>query len=196
MGVGVAAALATLRPVTTAGCVATVIGAALGSVICDVDIRPSDKAKDAFRWRMVALVLVCGLLAYDYLHAGIVCTYVVDHLGLEVVYGVVGLVATTVFAALSPHRTFSHSLVALALWCGSLKLLCEPLVPSFAIGVATHLLLDLTNKKGLRLFWPLGMEFSLGLWKSDGRINDLFGLVGMAASVVLFVLFAAGRTSL
>jgi len=196
MGVGVAAALALLRPTTPVACAAVVMGASLGSVVCDVDVRPNERAKDAFRWRMVALVLACALLAYDYLHAGPVCAYLKGHVAREVASGIVGMIATTVLAALTSHRTFSHSLVALALWGESMKLLCEPLAVPFVVGIASHVLLDLTNKKGIRLFWPLRNDFSLGLWKADGLANDLFALVGMVASVVLLAFFATGRHGL
>ena len=193
MGVGVAAALALLQPTTTAGCVAVLMGASLGSVICDVDVQPGEKARDAHRWRMIALVGACALLAYDFLHSGQVCSYLMGHLGTEMATGVVGMVAVTAFASFMPHRTFAHSLLALVLWCASLRLLCEPLVAPFAAGVGSHLLLDLTNKKGIRLFWPLKTEFSLGLWRADGRMNDLLALVGMVASIALMVLLATGR---
>ena len=196
MGVGVATALALLRPTTPAGCVATVMVASLGSVICDVDVRPSEKAKDAFRWRMVALVLTCCLLAYDHYLGGPVCAYIIQHLGREVVSGLAGMVATTVAAALAPHRTFSHSLVALALWSGSMRLLCDPLAAPFCVGIATHLALDLTNRKGVRLFWPLKTDVALGIWKADGLANSLLSLLGLVASVALLAIFAAGRHGL
>ena len=59
------------------------------------------------------------------------------------------------------------------------------------MGVASHLVLDLTNKQGVQLFWPLKVEVSLGLWKSDGYVDNLLAIVGLVAAVVLFVVGVA-----
>ena len=187
VGVGVAAALSALHPVGVASCAVCVMGAAVGSQICDIDVRASERQRDAFRWHMTVLVLCCILLAYDYGRGGMVCSYVVEHLGTSTVAGIVGFLATCVYGALSPHRGFAHSLAALALWSGSLSLICPALVAPFAVGVASHLLLDLVNKKGLTIFWPLSTKVSLGLFKADGLVNDLLAMAGVAVSAVLLV---------
>lgn len=187
VGVGVTAALVLLHPTTAMGVVATTAGAAVGSLICDIDIRSSDRARDAFRGRMAVLVLVSALLAYDYTHGGGVCAYLVAHLGLPMLSGVTGFVATCVVGALMPHRTFAHSLLALALWSVSLQPVCPALVAPFAIGTASHILLDLTNHTGIQLFWPLRVRASLGLWRSSGHVNDLLALVGTVAAALLFM---------
>ena len=193
MGVGVALALAILRPATPLDCAATVMGASLGSVLCDVDVRSGERAREAFRWRMIALVLACALLAHDYLLGGPVCAYIMQHVGMEVVSGLAGMVATTVFGAFTAHRTFTHSLVALALWGGCARLACEPLAAPLCVGIASHIALDLTNHKKIRLFWPLKADYSLGIWKADGLMNDLLALLGVGASIALLALTAAGR---
>ena len=191
IGVGTAAALAVVRPTGMAGCVACVLGAALGSLICDIDVRPSDRQRTAFRLSMAILVIALMLLAYDVGSGGVVLSAAVAHLGPELVLGAAGFVATSVFGALTPHRTFAHSLVALGLWTTSLELLWPALALPFAVGVASHRVLDLTNKQGVQLFWPLKVEVSLGLWKSDGYVDNLLAIVGLVAAVVLFVVGVA-----
>lgn len=52
-----------------------------------------------------------------------------------------------ILPSLLKHRTITHTLwVAAALWA-----VCEPI----AVGVLTHLLLDVLNPDGVSLFWPI-----------------------------------------
>ncbi len=192
IGVGVAVALAVVRPADAVGCVVCVLGAAAGSLICDIDVRPNERRHDLFVAGMALVAATCVLFAYDLGRGAQLTSSVVAHFGPEAVTGALVFVGTCVLGALMPHRTFAHSLVALALWSASLRVLAPALSIPFAVGVASHLLLDLTTKRGIQLFWPLKTEVSLGLWKSDGFMNNVLAILGLCTVVVLFAMGVMG----
>lgn len=63
--------------------------------------------------------------------------------------------------------------------------ICMPLLPYFAIGYASHLVLDVTNRQDIRLFWPLRARVSLRLCHAKGMANTVIMIVGFAAAVLL-----------
>jgi inner membrane protein len=83
------------------------------------------------------------------------------------------------------HRSFTHSLAAMAAFCAATYLICQPLLPYFAIGYASHLVLDITNHQSIRLFWPARIEASLGLCRAKGTVNSIMLVVGLVACVLL-----------
>jgi len=62
------------------------------------------------------------------------------------------------------HRTLTHSLLGLVLFCAPVWLLLGG-YPAFALalaaGYASHLLADALNTRGVPLLWPLGRPFRL-----------------------------------
>jgi inner membrane protein len=59
--------------------------------------------------------------------------------------------------------------------------------PYFAIAFLTHLILDLTNKKKMKLFWPSKQGLSLGLFTAQGWINQILFGVGSLTAVGMFI---------
>ena len=72
-----------------------------------------------------------------------------------------------------PHRSFLHSFLGLFI----LSFLCYfafgNIVIPFSIGLITHIILDLFNIKGLRLFYPLKNKYSLKLCVYNGKVNNI-----------------------
>ena len=59
-------------------------------------------------------------------------------------------------------------------------------VPYFGIAFLSHLGIDLLNRKGERLFFPLKKRFSFGICSSRGLVNQwMFGI----SSVILVGIF-------
>ena len=185
---GVAASLAVLHPATLGGCFAAVIGGAVGGGIPDIDQPPSNVVRDALHGRVIVSTLVAAMLVADYLtHAGI-CDYVAANAGPRMVLAAAALVALCAVGYASKHRTFTHSLLFGALSSQALWYVCPALAMPFAIGFASHLVLDLLNYQKLQLLWPLEQgRCSLGLCHAKGLVNTLLTLVGAVAAIVLFV---------
>nr|AHF25144.1 membrane-bound metal-dependent hydrolase [uncultured bacterium Contig1772] len=164
---------------------AAVVGGSVGGIIADCDIAPSRAHKDALVGRLIVVaVAAVALLADRYANAGL-CDYLVEHLGATLVIGIVLFAALTFAGSHTEHRTFTHSLLAMACFSAAVYLVCEPLVPYFAVGYASHLVLDITNKQGVRLIWPLEAKASLGLCTAKGIANTVVMALGYVAVAVL-----------
>ena len=141
--------------------------------------------------RGVALVvaLAAVLLVVDWwLDAG-ACAWVVSHMGLRTALGGALVLGTCIVGALSSHRGFAHSLLALCLLAAGLWLACAPLVLPFAAGFASHVALDVLNYKPVRLFFPFKRGIALGLYRSDGVADRVLFAAGCAVAVLLGVGF-------
>ena len=166
-------------------CAAAIIGGSLGGIIADCDITPSRAHKDALAGRLIVMgIAAVALLADWYADAGL-CDYLVAHLGVPLIAGVALFAGLTFVGGHTDHRSFTHSLVAMACFCAAVYLACAPLLPFFALGYATHLALDVTNKQGIQLLWPLRKEMSLGLCHAKGAANNAVMVMGFAAAVLL-----------
>ena len=187
---GLAAALAVVQPTTPGACVAALVGGALGSLVPDIDVRRSARRREVMRTSLVALVAVALVLAYDYRTQAGLCMQVVEGVGWRLVAGVLTFCGLVAFGATTRHRTFTHSLVALCAWSAALRQICEPLVLPFAVAMASHLILDVLNKKGVRLLWPLRCDVCLGLCRSNGVADAVVGALGAAVAVWQLVAFA------
>ena len=85
---------------------------------------------------------------------------------------------TCAFASISSHRGFSHSLAALALEAFSLWLVFPAAAVPFVIAFASHLLLDMTNKRPVRILYPLKKGISFGWFYADRLANKVCAAIG------------------
>ena len=185
IAVGVTAALAIAQTGSAESVVAALVSGAVGGIIADCDITPSRAHKDALIGRLIVVGLTVAALAVDYWYGAGVCAYLLDNLGMRLVAGIALCVALTFLGGHTDHRSFTHSLVAMAAFCAAMWLVCEPLLPYFAMGYASHLVLDVTNKQGIRLFWPLRANVSLGLCRAKGASNTVVMVLGIACAALL-----------
>jgi inner membrane protein len=81
------------------------------------------------------------------------------------------------------HRGFTHSLFALLVLAGILLLITHSYVISILLLSAyfSHLAIDMFNKTGLQLFFPVKNRFALYLVKSDNVVaNFLLNVTGIS----------------
>ena len=185
IAVGAAVALALAQDGSPEACVAAVIGGTGGGINADVDITPSRAHKDALVGRLIVVAIAAIALAADYWAGAGVCDYLVAHMGWPLICGILLFAALTFIRSHTEHRSFTHSIVAVAAFCAAVWLACEPLVPYFAAGYASHLLLDITNKRPIRLLFPLHTRVGLGLCDAKGAANSICMVLGIAAAVLL-----------
>ena len=101
--------------------------------------------------------------------------------------GLAGFVITCVFASGSGHRGFSHSLLALTIETLCLWLIFPATALPFAIAFASHVLLDMLNKRSVRLFYPAKKGICLGWFYADKLANKVVaagGMVWLIAAVI------------
>lgn len=72
-----------------------------------------------------------------------------------------------VVTLLFTHRTFTHSLVFMALIWFLLRSMPD-VAFGFLAGMASHLLLDAMTKNGIKLFWPLPVTFRIPFYIRTG----------------------------
>ena len=72
---------------------------------------------------------------------------------------------------------------------GSLTGLIYPAVtPYFSAAMLSHILIDLLNRRNVRLLYPLKKGFCLGICSADGMVNRALFLAGAAVSAVVSLL--------
>ena len=128
IAVGVASALAIAQTGSVESCVAAMIGGSIGGIIADCDITPSRAHKDALIGRIIVIAVSVVSLAIDYWYGAGVCDYLVGSLGVWLIVGIALFAALTFVGGHTDHRSFTHSLVGMAAFCGSFYLICEPLL--------------------------------------------------------------------
>lgn len=185
--VGIAAALTALQPRTAAGCFAAVLGGAIGGVICDIDTLRNEGSNDSIAVQLSALAIGASVLAADwYLNTGIL-RYVLTLGENRLLYGALALFTLWVIGFFSNHRGFTHSIAAGALFSQAVWMLCPPVVMPFASAYASHIVLDLLNKKGVRLLYPMKGGVYCDLFYSDRTANDLLFSFGIIVSAFLII---------
>ena len=194
--IGMASALTVMMPESMPAALPVITGAAAGCLICDIDCDSPREKSDTSRYRLLAVIIVVIALLADrayglgLIRAGSGASLQGGELPLSmwqtaaqngavmVCAGIAVFALTLTFANISSHRGFSHSLLAMALEAGSLYLVFPQTVPAFVIAFASHLLLDLTNKKPVRILYPVKKGFCLGLYYADRLADKVCAAIG------------------
>lgn len=181
ISVGEAAALLLIHPRTPKELVLCLGTAAIGSLISDVDSTSSKSHKELNTLLSVTAFAVVTA-SYLELHydLGILRLLQQETSLSRILLGLLPLLLICSYGMKCPHRSFMHSLPCLFLLSFLIWEVFPTLLPAFFIGMLSHLLLDLTNRRGLQLFYPLKWRFCLKLWPSQGRMNDLICDLGVA----------------
>lgn len=185
--VGMAAAFTIVRPETVADALPVIAGGALGCLICDLDCENKKERSDSSRWRIAMFAVAAAALIEDHLlDAGMWRTLVQN--GYMWCIGLTAFVLTCAFAIASNHRGFSHSLIALALETLSLYLIVPVAAIPFAAAFISHLILDITNYRSVRLFWPAKKGISLGIFYADKLANKVCASMGALWLIIAIII--------
>ena len=187
--VGTAAALCAARPTELREWVLCVSAAAVGSVISDIDVTTSDSRETLNRITAVAVLAAAAAgIAELWFHLGIIRSFDRESNLFRLVVGFGIFLAVCTFGKSQPHRSFMHSFAGWFL-LGSLTGLIYPAVtPYFSAAMLSHILIDLLNRRNVRLLYPLKKGFCLGICSADGMVNRALFLAGAAASAVVSLL--------
>lgn len=181
--VGAATALIILRPETNSLLVPGMGAAAIGGVISDIDSGTSQAHQEADKIVMSSVLALAAVVLGEYhYHLGIYNRLINDSNIYRILLGFSVLIGLCIFGMRQPHRSFMHSFLALFLFTSCVEVIFPTVAPYFAIGFASHLVIDLLNKRGEKLLWPMKKSFSLKLCSSRGLINELLMTVGMMIS--------------
>ena len=195
VAVGIASSLAILRPRTVPECLCAITGGMIGGMISDIDSpgkrKSMDYRNDPYGWQVYAFVVI-GLviiLGIDYVAGYGAVDYVIKNFGPPILAGGIAFLGLCFYGAQTDHRSFTHSILAGALFTVSIWCFCKPLATPFAIGFASHLIIDFFNRKKVQYFWPLSTKIGLNKFPPDGKLNETLGGIGTIASIYLFSYF-------
>ena len=208
---GVMASLMLLTPESVSGCLCAVAGGALGGWLPDIDVRDTGRAHDAYSGAVTCLFVTLvalvtdvwwGSVAKSHLHeigidvldtyqTGSALAWAMQHFGADCILGLACFILLCIAGSLTRHRTFTHSLAMLVALTLCTSVFLRPVTFAFAIGYASHILLDLLNHRGVCVLWPIGKGYSVGLVRARG-ICDRFLLIAdtaISVSIVVWRLF-------
>ncbi len=184
LAVGLAVSLAIVSPDTVSECLTAVVAGCVGGILPDCDILDNKNSLSAYSGQFFAGgVALLALIFDNYFDLGL-CRAVTEN-GYYALVGGILFVLLWLRGVFSGHRTFTHSLFAMVWYTFALSWLCPPLTIPFGGAYASHLLLDLPNKKGLPLFYPWKWGVCFRLCYADGIVNKLLLSAGILASVFL-----------
>lgn len=184
--VGIAAAMAAYCPSDYAGILVSVVGGAIGGVLCDIECKSTPHNRDALTGRIiVAGITGATILADGLLKTGI-WNRIMSQENYYLITGVIVLLVTCIMGRRSEHRTFSHSLLYVALiTVGFFCILPELALPVLAGGLS-HLAIDTLNKKPVPWLYPFrkkGICFRLCYASKIG--NSILMWIGLILSITL-----------
>lgn len=182
--IGMASAIAITSPNTIGGCLASIMGGAVGGIISDIDVRSNSYCRDALYARLIASGIVVASLAIDFFAGGGIWKNILSTDSTRLFIGIGMFVILCLIGVFQDHREFTHSLIALVLFSLSVGLFCYPIILPFAIGFLSHLLLDILNKKPIRLLYPKEKGVCLKLCYSDKIADKVFMVMGIVGTVL------------
>lgn len=186
---GSAIAVYALAPATMPALLGAAVGGMLGALCPDIDCDTSHAHRGCVKFVAITAVLFALCFALDHFYGttllATIASYEQGRWTIKRIAGLILLIAYLIAGAMSEHRTLTHSLLGMAIAVGAVYLVAPGIWPSFAIGYASHIALDLLNKQKEQLLWPFGEGAALYVCKSNGAANKLFGLGGTIALVAV-----------
>lgn len=183
MAVGIAAVLTVTQPQTIPELVLAAGTGTVGALISDIDVGTSVSHREADKIVFLTAIAAGAVFALDYFCGmGIFDRMMRDGNRAQMVIGIGAFIGICAFGKERPHRSFMHSFLALAALCFVLGMVWQPMVPYFAIGFLSHIVIDLFNRRKIRLFYPLKGGIAFGLFRSNGIVNKILFWVGSVAA--------------
>lgn len=189
MSVGVGAATV-LLPTND---IKTIMGgtalALIGSLLVDIDTEKSEGSvmlKEAAAG--VVILVVLGLILNDRYKINIL-NYILGNKKLDDMIPALGiLLIALVIGKVSSHRSFMHSIVGvIAFTVPAYMILGETLCKWFFVGYVSHIAIDLFNKKGVRLLYPLKSGVCLDMCKADGKADKALFFVFIGVTISKYI---------
>lgn len=193
LAVGIASALCMVQPQTPRELVLCLSAAAVGSMISDIDVTTSDSREALNRITLLAgiAVLLAGIAELRF-HLGIVRNFDRQSSGFRLAVGLAAFWLVCSFGKNQPHRSFMHSFAGMAALTGILLVIYPAVVPGFLTAMMSHVVIDLLNRRNVRLLYPLRHGFCFGVCSSDGWADRKLFLAGCTVSVLALAL-SGGR---
>ncbi len=159
--------------------------AAIGSVISDIDSGTSEAHQKSDIVIGVSLAAVVAVIVADTIwQVGIYERLRRDTNIWRMILGAAMFVAVCAFGRTRSHRSFMHSIMGLIALTACMDIFAPTMVQFFIPAFWTHIILDLFNRRRIKLFWPLKKGVCLKLCSSSGLVNKILFTVGSVGCVL------------
>lgn len=194
LAVAVASALAVAQPENLPILIAGTGAAAVGGLIPDVDVSSSKSHNQVEHIVALTVGAIVLTVVLDFVAGAGIRARLMGNANIAKIL-IVSLIFIGIcgYGAQTAHRSFMHSILACALLSVCILVLMPKVVPYFAVGYASHLFIDLFNKRGEKILFPFPSSFCLNLASSHGVANRLLFIVGSILAGGEFLTFLAFR---
>ena len=184
--------LTLFRPTSIADLLITIGTSSLGGVLPDVDLKDStsDKLFDRLMTSLITIIIM-GIIINYYFNINL---YNVIK-GYNNIYNYI--LCISIFITMSylgsktSHRSFTHSLLGAFIYSSIISYsFNDQIVLIFFISYLSHIILDLLNKKGIELLYPLKIRMSLNLCEVKGTVNKILFITTSILNIVVLILIS------
>lgn len=163
---------------------------AIGSVISDIDVTTSESKKGLKKIIAVTVAAIAVTLLCDsILHTNIISRFQSNENIMRLILGFFMFIFICIFGEHQPHRSFMHSILGLSLIIASSSVIWAISAKYMAVSMASHIIIDMLNKKRIQLFYPLKKpRIGFNICYSDGLVNMLLFHAGGIVCVGYIVL--------
>lgn len=180
LAVGLATSLAVVQPKSFDECLMAIIGGAVGGVLADCDIIDNDYKSDAVSAQLLASGIAAAAFIVGYVFNLGFSQAVIDQ-GIRSVIGSMGFILLYFVGVCSSHRTFTHSLTALALYTVAVYFICAPLAVGFFAAYLSHIALDIMNRRKVQIFYPFDFGVCFKWCYANKTADKVFMKIGFGA---------------
>ena len=188
LAVGIAAGLLAVHPTSLPELLAGIGAGALGGLIPDIDVGTSKSHKQADMITMFSAVIVAVVILTDWLfHVGIQDKLMQNETFAQMFTPVIIFIGVCAYGKGTPHRTFMHSILTMVLLTACVGIALPIAAPYFCFGFLSHIVLDIFNKKRVRIFWPSKKGICLKMSSSHGKTNKILFYSGVIISCLCII---------
>ena len=190
---GNAVSLSVLRSTTITGLLITVGVSTLSSILPDVDLKNSDIDKLFDKLMIILCTFLITCCALDHIFNLGLIDIIKDFKSIpKYIVSIVVLIILSFMSSKTPHRSFTHSIIALIIFSSVVKFGFnnEVLFP-FVIGYFSHIFLDIFNMSGISLLYPIRKRMRFNLCDSHGFANNLIFYLSCIVNVFAVLILIA-----
>lgn len=177
-----------LNPTTNKELLLTMGASTIGGIISDLDIRTSDAHKFIDTVTILTFLSMIGLYIYDLNSKTSIFSAIKNGPFFLPIIGILLILLLIFYGSHKPHRSFLHSFLGTLLFTTIFYFCFGNIWLPFLIGILSHIVLDLLNKKGVRLFYPLKKGYSLKLCEYGGLTDKI--ILFLSIVIIALRLFA------
>lgn len=187
---GAALTLMLMQPDNIKYLTLSLAGGVIGSIIPDIDSKNSETNQVFDKVTIITLLTIVVCIGLEYFFNIGIYKLIAKRTNIEeIITTLILFFIMCIIGSRTNHRSFTHSILGLIIYSLILYIsLPKVFIISFMIGYISHILLDLLNHKGLKLFFPLKKRFCFDLFDSSGVVNNIiFGISCMVLFGILVV---------